>query len=296
MNIYTSVKSFICTVEEGSFTAAAAKLNVSKSLVSRNIKDLENYLSVHLMNRSTKTLSLTNAGKQYYEEASVLVARFESLNDSIRIDSESISGHLNVLAPKGLSEVIFIPFVLEFTSRYPDIKLNLRLHDELYDLSEVGYDVAIRSGSLVRQDLDLIAITILEHHNIICASPEYLRTRPKINKPLDLLEHRLIEDPNLKVNGSWEFVLGEHCQRLDVVPAITVNSIQAVRRLLLANYGVAMIPQLLVRDKLERGELVHLLPEYELQKRGVYALYPDRQNTPKKVKLFIHELKAFFAN
>ena len=296
MNVLTLVKSFICTVEEGSFTSAAKKLGVSKSLVSRNVRDLETYLSASLMNRSTKTLALTDAGKQYYQEAHVLVSRFESLNNAVRFDGESITGALNVLAPKGLSEILLMPFICKFANKYPSLKVNLRLHDDLDSLDQIGYDVAIRSGSLVQQDLDLVATKLVEHRNVICASSKYISEHGEINDPIDILSHRLIEDPNLKLDHSWMFTKGNEVKNIRIDPAMTVNSVQAVRYALLDNFGLAMIPKLLAQDEIDSGRLVELLPEYELPKREVYALYHDRDNMPKKVRVFIDELKKHFSN
>ncbi|MEZ9681889.1 LysR family transcriptional regulator [Vibrio splendidus] len=295
MNVLTLVKSFICTVEEGSFTSAAKKLGVSKSLVSRNVKDLETYLSASLMNRSTKTFALTDAGKLYYQEANVLVSRFESLNNAVRFDGESITGALNVLAPKGFSEILLMPFICKFANKYPSLKVNLRLHDDLDSLDQIGYDVAIRSGSLVRQDFDLIATKLVEHRNVICASPKYISEHGEINEPIDILSHRIIEDPNLKLDQMWMFTKGNEVKNIPINPAMTVNSVQAVRYALLDNFGLAMIPKLLAQDEIDSGRLIELFPEYDLPKREVYALYHGRANMPKKVRVLIDELKSYFA-
>jgi len=294
MNLLTLVRSFICTVEEGSFTGASKKLEVSKSLVSRNVRDLETYLGTRLMNRSTKNISLTDAGHQYYQEAHVLVSKLEALNDAIRFDSNEISGTLNVLAPNGLTEILLMPFICDFSDKYPELRVNLLLDDGVDDISAQGYDVAIRSGRLVRQDLDLVAAKITENVNVVCGSPDYLRTAPLIQQPIDLHSHRIIEDPNLKNYEVWRFLNEEEELDIQVSPSLSVNSVQAVKTALKKNYGIAMLPRELAEEELRNGELIELLKGYQLPKRTVYALYRERINTPRKVKVFIEELKAHF--
>ncbi|HDM8057612.1 LysR family transcriptional regulator [Vibrio harveyi] len=294
MNLITLIKSFICTVEEGSFTGASKKLEVSKSLVSRNVRDLETYLGTRLMNRSTKALSLTDAGHQYYQEAHVLILQLEALNDTMRFDSNEISGTLNVLAPNGLTEILLMPFICGFSDRYPELRVNLLLDDGLDDISSQGYDVAIRSGRLVRQDSDLIATKITENRNIICASPQYLEASSSLLQPRDLHSHRIIEDPNLKNYKVWRFNKAGKELDVQVSPSLSVNSVQAVKTALKQNYGVAMLPRALAEDELCKGELIEVLKDYQLPTRTVYALYRARSNTPRKVKVFIEELKAYF--
>ena len=294
MNLITLIKSFISTVEEGSFTSASKKLGVSKSLVSRNVRDLETYLETRLMNRSTKTLSLTDAGRQYYQEAHTLIFRLESLNDAVRLASHEMSGTLNVLAPNSLTEITMMPFICKFTTQYPELSVNLLLGDNLSDISAQGYDVAIRSGQLVKQDLDLVAKKITEHHNVICASPDYLRTNAPIRQPMDLHSHRIIEDPNLMNHKVWQFTKEGQEQTLQIVPSLSVNSVQAVKSALKQHFGVAMLPRELAEKELKRGQLIEVLNDYQLSKRNVYALYRERTNTPKKVKVFIEELKTYY--
>ena len=294
MNIVSLIKSFICIVEEGSITAASVKLNVSKSLISRNLKDLEDYLKIRLLNRSTTYLSLTNAGHQYYKEAYVLINQLETLNNKLKNESYDMSGDINILAPNSLTEIILIPFICRFSTKYPLIKINLILSDKLDNLAEKGGDLAIRSGNLARQDLDLIATKIAENRNILCSTPDYLIHHPKINKPSDILAHRIIEDVNLKNNKEWSFVKNGKEEKIIINPTITVNSCQAVKNALANNYGIAVVPELFVKKEVSGGEFTVLLQDYNLHKREIFAIYLKRTNTPQKVKVFIEELKSYF--
>lgn len=289
------MKSFISTIEEGSFTAAARQLNVSKSLVSRHVRELEADLSTRLMNRSTKALSLTDAGRLYYEEARLLIEKLDDLNSSMRAGSNSISGALNILAPNGLTEILLMPFICQFNQAHPQLQINLRLNDNINDLASEGYDVAIRSGSLIDKDLGLIAQSISRTQNIMCTSPRYLATRSAPTEPSDLAHHLLIQDVNLTKDNTWVFSNDEEQQSVTIEPSITVNSIQAVKQILHQGHGIAMLPKELARDELDKGEFVSLLTDYQLPHRKIYALYPARKHTPKKVKVFIDELKKYFS-
>lgn len=295
MNVLTSIKSFIVTVEEGSFTRAAKKIGVSKSLVSRHVRELETYLNTRLLNRSTKSLSLTESGRCYFNEAHGLVDRIEDLNDSLRFDSSEMVGALSVMAPKGLTEIMLMPFILEFSDKYPDLNMNLMLSDDVQDLATVGYDIAIRSGDLVSKDLGMIARTIIVNQNLVCASPKYLANRSEIETPSDLVNHRIIEDPNLKNDGVWRFEFYGAFLDVNLKPSLTVNSVQAVKVAVRSGYGIAMLPRQLAQEDLESGEMVEILPQYALKDRTVYALYRERVNTPRKVKVFINELCEYFS-
>ncbi|OBS97227.1 LysR family transcriptional regulator [Vibrio lentus] len=295
MNVLTSIKSFIVTVEEGSFTRAAKKIGVSKSLVSRHVRELETYLNTRLLNRSTKSLSLTEAGRRYFNEAHGLVDRIEDLNDSLIFDSSEMVGALSVMAPKGLTEIMLMPFILEFSDKYPDLNMNLMLSDDVQDLATVGYDIAIRSGDLVSKDLGMIARTIIVNQNLVCASPKYLANRSEIETPSDLVNHRIIEDPNLKNDGVWRFEFDGDFLDVNLKPSLTVNSVQAVKVAVRSGYGIAMLPRQLAQEDVESGSIVEILPQYVLKDRTVYALYRERVNTPRKVKVFIDELCEYFS-
>ncbi|TVU59232.1 LysR family transcriptional regulator [Vibrio atlanticus] len=288
------MKSFIFTVELGSFTAAGKLQNVTTSMVSRNVTELENHLGNRLINRSTNAISLTDAGERYYKEAKVIVDQIENLNESFQGSSQEVSGALNVSCPKGLTECMLMPFIMQFKEKYEDVQLSLFMSDDLIDLAELGYDISIRSGELSPKDLNLVGKLITVNENVICASPSYLQKNDTIENPYDLLKHKLIEDTNLKNNKLWSFSKDGLENNIKIQPSLTVNSVQAVKYALLQDYGVAMLPKQFVQQELENGKFVTLLGEYKVSERSVYALYKKRTNTPKKVKLFIDEMVDFF--
>ncbi|PNM62565.1 LysR family transcriptional regulator [Vibrio harveyi] len=288
------MKSFICTVELGSFTAAAKVLKVTTSMVSRNVTELEDFLGSRLINRSTNSISLTDAGERYYKEAKEIVEKIDNLNEVFKEGSKELSGVLNVLCPKGLTECMLMPFMMYFKDKYEDIQLNLLMSDDTHDLSELGYDVSIRSGILTPKEMNLVGRLIAVNKNVICASPEYLRNKQPINTPNDLLKHNFIEDTNLKNDGIWSFSKKNLEEKIRIKPKLTVNSIHAVKFALLHGYGIAMLPEKLANDELQNGTLITLLDEYEISERFVYVLYKTRKNTPKKVRLFVEEIVEYF--
>ncbi|EEZ85502.1 conserved hypothetical protein [Vibrio harveyi 1DA3] len=276
------MRSFVYTVELGSFTSAAKVLKVTTSMVSRNVTDLENHLGNRLINRSTNSISLTHVGERYYKEAKVIIEQIENLNESFKDDSQELSGVLNVLCPKGLTECLLMPFIIDFKRKYENISLNLLMSDDVQDLSELGYDISIRSGSLTPKDLNLVGKLITVNENVVCASPEYIKNNGSINNPNDLLRHNLIEDTNLKNKQLWSFSKDNLENKIKIEPSLTVNSVQAVKYALLNSYGVAMLPKQLANKEINSGELMTLLDEYKFGERYVYALYKNRANTPKK--------------
>ncbi|QLE78933.1 LysR family transcriptional regulator [Francisella sp. Scap27] len=291
IDILTCIKAFRAVVEEKSFTAAAKRLNLSKVLVSRYIANLEKHLNSQLLNRTTRSISLTSVGQTYYSRCVPLADEILNINNSIYEDKENLTGTLNVLAPSSLTEMYLMPSICSFRDKHPDISINLCLNNKVMDLFTEGFDVAIRSGNFVNRDLNLISVKLMDNDVITCASAKYLKTNKIIKIPADLLDQSLIVDNNLHNQDFWEFKKDNKVESIKVNSKLSIDSIQAIKKALLLDQGIAMMPKFAVEEELKQGSLIHILNDYSIEKRSVYALYPSKRYVPSKVKLFIKELK-----
>lgn len=289
------IKSFISVVEEGSFTLAAKKNKVSKTIISRHIKELESTLNIRLLNRNTRTTSLTSSGETYYTEIKRIIKKLDNVHLEMSNENSKVSGVIQILAPNSLAEIRLIPFFCDFMKKHPNLKINLLLNDSCDDIFETGFDLAIRTGDLIKNDLGLIAKKLSEENVILCTTKEYLKNEV-ISCPNDLLNHKLILDDNLKNTKKWILSENGKTTTLDIESSyiMKVNSAQAVKQALIRDMGIAAIPENFVKDEIKSGQLLQILKNHKLPSRNIYALYVDRKYTPKKVRILIDELKAFF--
>ena len=293
MDILSCIKSFTAVAEEGSFTKAAIKLKKSKVLISRHVSQLESYLMTRLFNRTTRTLSLTSLGQYYYENINPLISEITDINSLIREQKNGLSGSIRILAPNSFSEIICINPICSFNQKYPNINIELKLSNQIQSLSSEGFDIAIRSGDLIRSDLSLIAKKIFSYDIILCASAEYIKNHDKITCPTDLSKHQLLTDPILKNNQLWEFYKAGKVSTFFIERSLCMDSAQAIKKALLLNHGVAMIPKIFVEEELNEGILIPLLQEYNLKQRNLYILYQNRKYVPYKIRLFIEEMTSY---
>ncbi len=289
MDTLQAMRCFVNVVATGSFKEAAARLNLSSKLVSKQVAKLEEHLGVRLLHRTTRAVSLTEAGTTYYEGCVSLVASVDELEALVHPDSKSPSGRLRISAPTTFTEKCLMPLFVEFQRRYPHILINLSLSDHYEGIVEEGFDLAIRIGRLA--DSGLIASKIASTAVVLCASPGYLSGAPKLNHPSDLKEHKCVIDTNFRDNGTWTFNVGGDTIHLRLPEQISVNSAEAARKYALASGGIAKCPLYSVEDDIESGDLVQILPDAINSTLDISVLYSSSKFLPPKVRVFVDYLK-----
>lgn len=285
MDTVAVMRTFIAVVESGSFTGAAARLDISTALASKYVTRLETRLGVRLLTRTTRSLSLTELGRVYFEQARELIEDFDELEASIENRHATPSGRLQISAPVTFAEMHLTAIVGQFLDRYPSISVDLRLTDRFVNLVDEGVDLAIRIGELA--DSNLMARRLSTVRIIPCASPAYLERHGTPTEPSDLAKHACIVDTNFNQVADWPFIVdGEHTS-VQVTGRFGVNSARALRRLILDGYGIGVVPTYAIGDAIASGEAVPLLTDFEPQPMAAYAVYPYQRHLAAKVRTFI---------
>lgn len=277
---------FFHVVETQSFSGAARRLGIAKSAVSRHIALLEQSIGARLLKRTTRRLSLTEAGEGYYRSCARIVDEVQQATRRVSQLQDEPVGNLRVAGPVSLgSRLIIAPLVKEFMRRYSALHVELLLDDRVVDIVEEGIDVSIREGWL--PDSNLIARKLGDSPSMLCASPDYIAHHGRPESPAQLAEHEWIIFTLLPTPFHWTFTKNKRQQRVQVKGRLKTNNAGALRSLLLEGAGIAAMANYMVGDDIKAGRLQHLLPSYDCGSAGIYAVYQDRHYQQAKVRLFI---------
>ncbi len=294
MDRFSALRSFAKVVELGSFARAATRLDVSTSAVSRAVAELEAQLEVRLLNRTTRRLSLTEAGQAFYERSVQLLADLEEAEASVRAATVEPRGTLRITCGVTFGVRYLAPAIAEFVVRHPKLTLDLDLSDRAVDLVEEGFDLAIRIGAIGQQAL--VSRRIGTTELVCCASPAYLARHPAPSTPQDLEQHDCLAYTCAAAPGPWTFE-SRDCGRL--TPRITArhraNNGRMLAALAVAGLGVALQPDFIVAPEIRAGRLTRLLRDFQSPRASIAAVYPSRRHLSAKVRVFVDFLAARFA-
>ncbi|MCB1741030.1 MAG: LysR family transcriptional regulator [Gammaproteobacteria bacterium] len=288
------MRYFVRVVDAGSFSEAARQLGKSKALLSKYVAELENELGVRLLNRTTRTLSLTEVGRVYLDRSRLVLDDIDEIENTVRETSHAPMGELRVTAPQTYGEVTIVPMVREFIEAFPSISVDLRLEDRFVDIVDEGFDVAIRIADL--SDSSLISRRLGGIRMVTYASQCYLEKHPRPLRPEELREHRCIIDTNMQNPRSWQYRVNGQRISVAVNGPLKVNSALAVRDLVLADAGIGLSPSFVVEAHLADGRLIPLLEPYEAYELTIHALYAHRRHLSSKVRCFVDFLGQRFDN
>ncbi len=291
---------FAGVVEAGSFTGAAAQLGLSKSAVSKQVSRLEERLGARLMNRTTRRLSLTEAGQAFYEGCQKVVAEAEAAEQAVTHLAAAPRGVLRVNAPMSFGILHVAPVLPALLEACPELSLDLTLNDRRVDLVEEGYDLAIRIVAL--GDSSLIARRLAPSHRVLCAAPAYLAAGRVLGRgppaaPEDLAAHECLVYSYQAAGQAWRLSGPTGDKRVKIAGRLKVNNGDALLAAALAGLGVAFLPSFIAGDALRRGRLEQLLPDWrDGQETSVYAIHPAGRKVPPKVRVFIDFLALRFGD
>jgi DNA-binding transcriptional LysR family regulator len=285
---------FTTVVGQGGFARAADRLATSPANVTRYVNELEEKLGVRLLNRTSRRLSLTEAGKTLYDRALTIleeVAETEAIASSAAMQPR---GRLRINAPLSFGILHLAPLWPRFMERYPDIELDISLIDRVVDLVDEGYDLAVRisrggSSSLVSRKLSTA-------HHLICASPEYIARHGAPQTPQEISRHACIVYATSSAPVEWR--LFDQAGAEHVVPVsamLQTNNGETARAAALAGLGIIVQPTFLIGEEVRRGDLVRLLPDYRAHDIDVLAVYPSRRHVSAKVRVMVDFLVEAFA-
>jgi DNA-binding transcriptional LysR family regulator len=287
-----AMEMFVRIVETGNFSAVARQLGTTQPTISKQLTALERQLQTRLLNRSTRSLSLTEAGATYYERCRRIIDEVREAEGALGRLQSALTGTLHVNGSIALGQIFVAPLVLKFQRQYPGLAIELSLSDRYIDLVEEGVDVAVRVGRLA--DSNLVARRLGSTRRVLVATPAYLATHGTPQRPEDLVHHSCLLYAYLSTGNEWGFKGPEGEIRVRVHGNFKANNGEVIRQALLANVGVAMSPDWLIHDKLESGEVVALLPEFAPPPLEISAVYPSGRHVSTKVRTFIEFLQSEF--
>ncbi|MFV0245679.1 MAG: LysR family transcriptional regulator [Qingshengfaniella sp.] len=292
MDHFLTMRSFVEVSKRGSYTAAASFLGTSRALVSRHILDLEERLQVRLLNRTTRSISLTEDGRFYFEFCDRILSEIRETEDAMSKRMGEASGNLAVVAPKWLGNYEISDAATSFSLEYPDIDLKLALGGmaaNAYDFVDQGFDIALHTRRIPDSLIRATLITQIEF--VCCATPAYLDANPPIESPADLIHHKGLIQSNDPV---WRFNADGDIIKARVQNHFSSNTFLVLKQAVLKGIGIVVIPRPLVREELESGALVAILTDHEIEDRPLFAAFSPGKVVPLKVRLFIDFLKDWF--
>nr|WP_321443876.1 LysR substrate-binding domain-containing protein [uncultured Cohaesibacter sp.] len=291
MDKLSVMHAFRRIVERGSFARAAEDLGVSPALLSREVKLLEESLGATLLTRTTRSMSLTDAGRLYYDEARGILDAVAETETRIRDGAGAVRGHLKVNVSSSFGQTVIAPMLPGFLKAYPDLRLTLSMDDRVVDMVEGGFDVSIRIRSGM-PDSALVARKIGTMRQQIFAAPSYLEAYGTPTSPEDIKQHRIIGFLLANHLTSWALhgPLGE--ATIDLDPHVRVGNSLVLRDLLIAGEGIGTLPNFVSSAPVARGELVRVLPDWALPAPEIFAVTASRLGMDARVRAFLDHLSA----
>lgn len=285
MDRLTAMNMFVRVVETGSFSAVARELNSTQPTVSKNVAELETWLGAKLLNRSTRSLRLTETGSDYYERCVAILQDVEEAEQTVGQLQTQPKGVVRISTVVAFGRLHIVPRLNGFFDTYPEIKVNVRLNDRVVDLVEEGIDVAFRMGKLA--DSSLIAKKLCSSPMVTVASPAYLERQGRPLHPRDLRDHNYLVYTDVNPASEITFQDKGSPFHVRVEGNMVSNSTEALRSALLSHMGISRMPRWLVGDAITTGELVTLLDGYQAEPLDIYAVYQPGRHLPSKIRCFI---------
>ncbi|WP_425071017.1 LysR substrate-binding domain-containing protein [Sagittula sp. S175] len=291
MDKLSVMQAFRRIVERGSFARAAEDLGVSPALLSREIKLLEESLGTTLLTRTTRSMSLTDAGRLYYDEATGIIDAVTQVETRIREGAGAVRGHLKVNASSSFGQTVIAPILPEFIEAYPDLRLTLSMDDRVVDVVEGGFDVSIRIRP-VMPDSALVARRIGTMRQRVFASPAYLKATGVPQAPAEIAGHKIVGFLLAGHLTSWTLTGPAGTTTVDLDPTVRVGNSLVLRDLLIAGQGIGTLPDFVSNEAEARGMLVRVLPDWELPAPEIFAVTASRLGMDAKVTAFLDHLRA----
>lgn len=285
MDRFTEAEMFVHTVEAGSITAAAHSLSVDKSAVSRRVKALETRLGTKLLNRSTRTLSLTDTGRAYFTRAQDLVRQWREMEDDTSGSDQALAGPIRIAAPLSFGLSQLGPLLIAFQKTHSDIRLDVDFSDRKIDLIADGFDLAVRIGRL--DDSSLIARKLGTVQMVCAAAPEWVETHGPIDT-VDDLQNASELRYGLKLGKGWAYSdqTGHH-GTLQLNPLMRASNGDFLRDAAVAGLGIVIEPDFILCDAIRDGALVQLLPKIQFDAPSVYAVWSPTRHMPRRTRTLI---------
>ena len=292
MDQLAAIRSFVKTVDAGGFSEAARQMRLAVSSVTRQVNSLEALLETPLLNRSTRSITLTPEGHKYYEQAVKILQGVEEARLSVTEQKDIPHGTLRVGLPVAFGQLHIAPLLSDFLSRYPEIQLDLQLSDGLANLVEEGLDLVIRLGSLEHASANLLLRKLASYSRSVCGSPAYFERCGKPEQPHQLAQHNCLLFAYATGRSSWRFRKDGETYDVRVQGSLCANNSALLRQACIDGAGIILMPAWLIGEDVQAGRLQTVLTDFQAQsqtegEQGIYALYLPSRRHSLRVKVFI---------
>ena len=286
---------FVMVVEAKTFSKVAENLGVTNSVVSKRIARLEQSLNTQLLYRTTRKLSLTDAGITFYGKARLAKLALQEAEDAITGYSEDVRGTIKLTMPVVSARLVLSEALAQFCHDYPNVSVELTVNNHFVDIIEQGYDLAIRTAHL--EDSSLVARRLIDSDWVVCASPEYLKNNGIPESPKELTQHSCLIY-KYEGAGSEQWIFKEDGKEyvVGLKGRFRSNNLNALSQAALSHFGIAYLPKALVHEDLVAGRLISILAGKTAKDLGIYAVYPKTRQPDKKLKLLVEYFKKAFHN
>lgn len=291
-NEFAEFTAFVAIAERSSFAKAAAFLEVTPSALSQAMRQLEARLGVRLLHRTTRSVSLTEAGRQLLDHLRPALDGLVKAKDAINHFRDAPSGTVRLTAPRVATEILIAPRLAEFRTRYPEIVLDISVEDKIVDLAKHGFDAGVRQGELLAQDMIATRISP-ERRFVTVASRSYIGKHGVPHSPIDLQKHECIriKRPTTEINRPWVFVEKGHALEISVSGHLIVNDANLALTAALDGVGIATLAEDHVRPYLQSGRLLEVLEDYAWLRDGFFLYYSTRRNMSASLQILISFLR-----
>lgn len=292
MDRFRELECFVAVVEAGSFVGAGEALSLSKAAISRSVIELEARLGARLLQRTTRRLSLTDAGQAYYARCKQLLADLDEADGAVGAVTGRPVGRLRINAPFSFGILHLAPLWGPFIERYPDVELDVTLSDRIVDVVDEGFDAVVRISRMT--DSSLVFRRLATTRIVLAASPAYLARYGEPRRIEELASHRVIAYSYRSEGDAWRFETPEGPRDVQTRPCMRTNNGDTCRAIALADQGIVLQPDFLIHEDLRQGRLVEVLPDCRAADIGIYIVYPSRKYLSVKVRALIDYLAASF--
>lgn len=293
MDRFQCLTAFVTVVETGSLSAAAARLDVAKSVVSRRISELEAHLGVQLLHRTTRRLVLTDTGQTFYQRAAEILAELAEAEHAAAEGRQALTGRVRLAAPLSFGLLHLNPALTAFAEQHPGVQLDVDMNDRAVNLVEEGFDLAVRIGHL--GDSSLVARPLAPIRTLLCASPGYLARRGTPRHPQELAAHDGLVYTNIPEAQQWRFTDAEgNTESVRVPVRLRANNGDLLLEAAAAGLGIVATPTFIAYRAVLEGRLVPLLTDYRMPVVHAYAVYPSRRFLPRRVRALVEFLGERF--
>jgi DNA-binding transcriptional LysR family regulator len=293
MDRLTSLTVFGQVVERGGFSAAGRHLNMSVTMVSNHIQALEDRLGVRLLNRTTRKVSLTDIGKEYYERSKRVLMDLEEADQIANAQHATPQGQLRIYTRAVMARFLN-PVIADYLTLYPKVSVELTAGEAMVDLIEQGYDLVVRPTPI--QDSSLIVRRLASWRHVLCCAPSYLEKNPAPLKPSDLADHNCVQYAFYPYGADWRFEGPDGgIVSAPIKGNLITNNAETLRAFALEGRGIFLAPSFMIAAEIARGQVVRLLPDYRPVEFTISAIYANRAHLPAKIRLFLDMMAEHFA-